>query len=374
MSRLAHLIKKEFTQVRRDPAVLRLILIAPILQLVLFGYAASNDVRNVPVAICDEDNSADSRQLAEEIGQSRYFHLQPMARDSRALEGLLLRGKIQIGLYVPRDFHRTIERGQTAQVGMYVDGTDSNNATVAAAYLTGVLRAHGVSLVERRARAAGLYGVSLPGLQAQPRVWYNQDLKSVNFMVPGVFALILLVLTVNLASLAIVRERETGTLEQLLVTPLQARELLAGKTVPFALMAMFDAGIIFLLARGWFHVPFRGSMALLFGLALVFLLHTLGLGLVISALSRTQQEAQLISFMFMMPNVMLSGFMYPIENMPVVIQYMTYAIPLRYFLQIVRGIFLRGVGVEVLWPQILMLLGFGVATFAVGALAFRKRL
>ncbi len=374
MSRLAHLIKKEFTQVRRDPAVLRLILIAPIMQLVLFGYAASNDVRNVPVAICDQDNSADSRQLAEEISQSRYFHLTPMAGDPRALEGLLLRGTVQIGLHVPRDFHRTLERGQTAQVGMYVDGTDSNNATVAAAYLTGLLRARGVSLAERSARAAGRRGVTMPGIRSEPRVWYNQDLKSVNFMVPGVFAMILLVLTVNLASLAIVRERETGTLEQLLVTPLRARELLIGKTVPFALMAMFDAGIIFLLARGWFHVPFRGSMALLFGMALVFLLHSLGLGLVISALARTQQEAQLTAFMVVMPNILLSGFMYPVENMPVVIQYVTYLIPLRYFLQIVRGIFLRGVGVEVLWPQMAMLVGFGVVTFAIGALAFRKRL
>ena len=374
MSRLTHLIKKEFTQVRRDPTVLRLILIAPIIQLVMFGYAASNDVRNVPVAICDQDNSADSRLLAEEVGQSRYFHLVPTTRDPRALEGLLLRGTIQIGLYVPKDFHRNLERGRTAQVGMYVDGTDSNNATVAAAYLGGLLRARGIRFAERSARAQGLYGVSLPNLSSQPRVWYNQELKSVNFMVPGVFAIILLVLTVNLAALAIVREREVGTLEQLLVTPLRVRELLIGKTVPFALLAMFDAGFIFLLARGWFHVPFRGSAALLFGMALVFLLHTLGLGLVISALTRTQQEAQLTAFMFIMPNILLSGFMYPIENMPVAIQYLTYLIPLRYFLQIVRGIFLRGVGAEVLWPQMVALVVFGVVTFAIGALAFRKRL
>ncbi len=374
MSRQASLIKKEFLQVRRDPAILRLILVAPLLQLVMFGYAATNDVRNVPVAIYDADNSAASRLLAEEISRSRYFRLRPMARDPRELETLLLRGTIQIGLYVPLGFHRTMQRGQTAQVGIYVDGTDSSNATVAAAYLGGLLRARGIRFAEQAARAQGRYGVSLPNLSAQPRVWYNQELKSVNFMVPGVFALILMVLTVNLASLAIVREREVGTLEQLLVTPLQVRELLLGKTVPFALMAMFDAAIIFLLARGWFQVPFRGSVALLFVMALVFLLHTLGLGLVISALTRTQQEAQLTAFMVLMPNVLLSGFMYPIENMPAAIQYVTYAIPMRYFLEIIRGIFLRGVSVDVLWPQMLTLAIFGVATFAVGVLAFRKRL
>lgn len=374
MSRQASLIKKEFLQVRRDPAILRLILVAPLLQLVMFGYAATNDVRNVPVAIYDADNSAASRLLAEEISRSRYFRLRPMARDPRELETLLLRGTIQIGLYVPLGFHRTMQRGQTAQVGIYVDGTDSNNATVAAAYLGGLLRARGIRFAEQAARAQGRYGVSLPNLSAQPRVWYNQELKSVNFMVPGVFALILMVLTVNLASLAIVREREVGTLEQLLVTPLQVRELLLGKTVPFALMAMFDAAIIFLLARGWFQVPFRGSVALLFVMALVFLLHTLGLGLVISALTRTQQEAQLTAFMVLMPNVLLSGFMYPIENMPAAIQFVTYAIPMRYFLEIIRGIFLRGVSVDVLWPQMLTLAIFGVATFAVGVLAFRKRL
>jgi ABC-2 type transport system permease protein len=374
MSRLIYLIKKEFTQIRRDPTVLRLILIAPIFQLVLFGYAASNDVRNVPVAVCDEDNSADSRQLVEEIGQSRYFHLLPMARDPRELQDLLLRGTIQIGLSIPEDFERTMARGETAEIGMFVDGTDSNNATVAASYLAGILQRRKERFEERAVRAAGLYNVGVPSVQSDPRVWYNQELKSVNFMVPGVFAMILMVLTVNLAALAVVREREVGTLEQLLVTPLRARELLVGKTVPFAVVALFDAAIIFLLARGWFHVPFRGSVVLLFAMSLVFLLHTLGLGLAISALAHTQQEAQLTAFMVTMPYVLLSGFMYPIQNMPVIIQYLTYAIPLRYFLEIVRGIFLRGVGVAVLWPQMLVLVGFGVVTFGVGALAFKKRL
>jgi ABC-2 type transport system permease protein len=343
MSRLTYLAKKEFTQIRRDPTVLRLILIAPVFQLVLFGYAASNDVRNVPVGICDEDNSADSRLVATEIGQSRYFQVVPMVRDPRELRQLLLRGTIQIGISIPKDFHRTMERGETAEIGMFVDGTDSNNATVAASYLGGILQQRGLRFFERAERTEGVYGISVPALVSEPRVWYNEELKSVNFMVPGVFAMILFTLTVNLASLAIVRERETGTLEQLMVTPIRTRDLLFGKTVPFALIGMFDAALIFLLSRGWFHVPFRGSLLLLFATSLVFLVYSLGLGLLLSAIAHTQQEAQLTSFMVIMPNVLLSGFMYPIENMPHVIQYLTYAIPLRYFLQITRGIFMRGV-------------------------------
>ncbi len=200
------------------------------------------------------------------------------------------------------------------------------------------------------------------------------DLNSVNFMVPGVFGLILLVLTVVLGSLSIVRERETGTLEQLLVTPLKAWELLLGKLVPFALVAMLDAGVIFLLAIGWFHVPFRGSLALLVAMAVVFLVNNLGFGLLLSTISRTQQQVQLTAFLFVMPSVLLSGFFFPIANMPVPMQYVTYLIPLRYFLEIVRGIFLKGSGVGVLWPQMLALTAFAVAHFGAGLIAFRKRL
>ncbi|HEY3397582.1 MAG TPA: ABC transporter permease [Armatimonadota bacterium] len=374
MRRLRYLLRKEFIQIFRDPTVIRLIIFAPLFQLVMFGYAASNDVRNVPLAIVDADRSADSRLLTEEITRSHYFTLVPCRPDPRELERLLLSGRAQIGVYIPLDFHRILERGETPQVGVFVDGTDSNNAAVAGSYLGGILRERGARFAERAARRAGRFGVSLPQVVSEPRPWYNVNLDSINYMIPGVFGMILLVLTVNLACLAIVRERETGTLEQLVVTPVRTSELLAGKTLPFALFAMFEASIIFILATGWFHVPFRGSLAILFGMALVFLLHSLGLGLVISAITRTQQEAQLTAFMVLMPSVLLSGFMFPIENMPVAVQYLTYFIPFRYFLQIVRGVFLRGVGVEVLWPQMLALTLFGVATFVAGALAFHKRL
>jgi len=371
MSRLGTMVQKEFTQIRRDPMILRLIMVAPLLQLILFGYAATSDVRNVPLAVYDGDRSADSRLIIAELSASPYFHLVACSDDPRGLERLLLTGDAQLGVAIPRDLHRRRERGEGAQVGVYVDGTDGNTAGVATAYLVGYLQSRALQFA---LRADGTFGAEVPTISAQRRVWYNEDLRSVNYMVPGVFGLILLVLTVNLGALSIVRERENGTLEQLLVTPLRPREVLAGKMIPFVILVMLDSGIIFLLARGWFHVPFRGSMLVLVGMALVFLLNTLGLGLVISSVSKTQQEAQVLAFLLIMPSVLLSGFMFPIQNMPQAIQYITYLIPFRYFLQIVRGLFLKGVGVEVLWPQMVALTAFGLGTFAVGLAAFRKRL
>lgn len=368
------MIKKEFTQIRRDPTVLRLIMVAPLIQLILFGYAATSDVRHVPLAVYDGDRSADSRLIVQEIAASPYFDLVAAPDDPRDLERLLLLGRAQIAMEIPRHLHRHLERGEKAQVGIYVDGTDANTAGVATAYLVGYLQARALQFSLRVARANGTFDAQLPAVTSQRRVWYNEDLRSVNYMVPGVFGLILLVLTVNLGALSIARERENGTLEQLLVTPLRPREVLAGKMIPFVILVMLDASFIFLLARGWFHVPFRGSLVILLGMALVFLLNTLGLGLVISSVSKTQQEAQVLAFLLIMPSVLLSGFMFPIQNMPPAIQYITYLIPFRYFLVIVRGLFLKGVGMAVLWPQMVALTAFGVVTFAVGMAAFRKRL
>jgi len=374
MERLRHVIKKEFIQIRRDPMTIRLMMVAPIIQLIMFGYAATNDVRNVAIAVYDGDRSADSRLLIEEIAHSHYFRLVPAGDDPRDLEGLLLAGRAKIGVHIPRGFHRHIARGEPAQVGILVDGTDASTAGVATGYLSGILRARALRFRLRQARSDGTFTSQMPGLTAEPRVWFNEELKSVNYMVPGVFGMILLVLTVNLGSLAIVRERETGTLEQLMVTPLKSVELLVGKMIPFGLLALLDSCFIFLVAIGWFKVPFRGSIILLLGMAAVFLVNNLGLGLLISAVSRTQQEAQLVAFLLIMPSVLLSGFMFPIQNMPKVIQYLTYAIPFRYFLEIVRGLFLKGVGGFVLWPQMLALTLMGALLLGAGIAAFRKRL
>lgn len=374
MTRLPTLIRKEFIQIRRDPTTIRLIMVAPIFQLIMFGYAATSDVHHVRVILCDADRSVASRRIAEEIATSYYFRLVTVADDPRQIEDALLRGSAQLGVYIPAGFSRDLRRGESPQVGLTVDGSDSSTAGVAAGYMTGLLQEHAARVQALRARRDGTFGLAAPVLRPEPRVWYNPDLRSINYMVPGVFGLILLVLTVNLGGLAIVKERETGTLEQLMVTPLGRGELILGKMIPFAIMTFLDSGIVFLVAINWFHVPFQGSLAILFSMALVFLVSNLGLGILISALSRSQQEAQILAFLLVMPSVLLSGFMFPIQNMPPLVQSITYLIPFRYFLQIARGVFLKGVGVETLWPQMLALTAFAVLLVLLGVAAFRKRL
>ena len=374
MTRLPYIIRKEFIQIRRDPLTIRLIMVAPIFQLILFGYAATSDVHHVKVMVCDADRSPESRRITQEIASSYYFRLVGVVDDPREIERALLRGTAQLGVYIPRDFERDLGRGETPQVGLYVDGSDSNTSGVAAGYMTGLLKEHAVGISTLAARKDGTFGATVPTLRPEPRVWYNPELRSINYMVPGVFGLILLVLTVNLGGLAIVKERETGTLEQLMVTPLRRSELILGKMIPFGIMTFVDSGIVFLVAINWFHVPFRGSLVILFSMAAVFLVSNLGLGLLISGLSRSQQEAQILAFLLVMPSVLLSGFMFPIQNMPLIIQYVTCLIPFRYFLEIVRGVFLKGVGVSVLWPQMLLLTAFALALVLLGMAAFRKRL
>ncbi len=373
MRRLRSLLTKEIRQMRRNPILIRMLLVAPIIQLVLFGYATTTDVKNVPIVICDESHSPEGRTLTDKIHVSPYFLLRGHVSDPREIKPLLDSGRAQIGVHLPPDFARTIRRGEPGAVGLYVDGSDSMSATVAAGYMVGLFEHYGSQISLQRMRRAGP-ATSLPTVEAVPRVWYNADLRSVNFMVPGVFGLIIMIITTTWTSQSIVRERELGTMEQLMVTPVRPIEIMLGKSLPYAVAALIDAGVIVLLARFWFGVPLRGSIPLLFGLATIFILTALGMGLLISTISRTQQQALLASFAIMMPSVLLSGFMFPIANMPWIIQQITWLIPFRYFLEIVRGIFLRGVGLEVIWPQALTLLIFGACLFTIGALSFRKRL
>jgi len=255
-----------------------------------------------------------------------------------------------------------------------VDGTNSTTAGVVLGYASGVLKKYSEEVLSERLQRLSTQWIRLSIIEERTRVWFNPELRSVNYMVPGVLCTILLVVTMVLTSMAIVREREIGTLEQIIVTPVRATELVAGKTIPFVLIGFVDIVLILLVAMLWFHVPLRGSLLLLFALALVFLLTTLGLGLFISTVSHTQQQAMMTAFFIMLPSILLSGFMFPIENMPRVIQWVTYLIPLRYFLNIVRGIFLKGVGIEVLWGDALMLLVLGLTLFAMASLRFTKRL
>jgi len=339
---------------------------APLLQLFIFGYAVTLDIKHIPLVVCDRDRQADSRELVGSFERSGYFDLLAGVDSPSEVRGPIESGRALMGLYIPDDFSKRLARGETASLQVIVDGTDMNSAGVAAGY-TARLLAH-----YARAREPGL-AVRAP-IEQQPRVWYNPDLRSVNYMVPGVICMILATVMIAMTAMAIVRERETGTLEQLVVTPIRPWELMLGKTAPFALIGMVDVCSIIVVARYWFGVSVAGSVVLLLALAMLFLLTTLGLGLFISTVSRSQQQAMLTAFFVIMPSVILSGFMFPIENMPRVIQWVTYLIPLRYFVEIVRGVFLRGVGMAVLWPQVAALAALGGAIFGLSAARFQKRL
>jgi len=358
---------------RRDPVLMRMLIIAPLFQLILFGYAATTDIKDVPVVIADQSNSPESRTITNSIRASRYFDLVGHVRDYRDLKTVLDAGKAQLALHLPPDFARDLRRGEPASVMLYIDGTDAVTANTAASYMVRMLGEFGADVATQRLKRRGVSSIG-PEVEMVPRVWYNPDLRSANYMVPGVFGLIIMIITTAWTAQSIVREREIGTLEQLLVTPVQPLELLVGKSAPYGVAALVAATEIMLLAVYWFEVPLRGSVPLLFGLAAIFIVTNLGLGLLVSTISRTQQQAILATFFVLLPAVLLSGFMFPVQNMPWIIQQVALLIPYRYFLEICRGVFLRGVGLEVLWPQAVALVVFAVALFSAGALSFRKRL
>jgi ABC-2 type transport system permease protein len=369
--RILTLVRKEFIELRRSPALLRLVLLAPVLQLTMLGYAATTDVRHVPLIVVDGDRSPRSRQLIEMFAASPYFDLAGEV-GPREIEPALARGRAWIGLVIPAGFGRSVDGGRALdasgpRVQVVADGTDANSSGVALAYVQGLVAEFNRALVEER-------GGWRPAIDGRVRVWFNPDLESRNFMVPGVLAMLLLLITANLASMAIVREEEQGTLDQLNVTPLGRWELILGKLVPYGIVGFVDVLLVLSVAVFWFEVPLRGSVGLLLASSLVYLVCTLGLGLFVSTVSRTQQQAMMTTvFFFLIPMLYLSGFIFPIENMPVVIQWLTTVVPLRYFLVIVRGIFLKGVGLDVLWPQIAALALWGTAIVGLAAMRARKR-
>jgi ABC-2 type transport system permease protein len=343
-----------------------MLIVAPLFQLIVFGYAVTLDIKHIPFVACDRARSVQSRELVGSLDRSEYFNLTGWVDSPAQLDEYLTSGRALLALHVPSDFSKRLARGETAQVQFIVDGTDMNSAGVAMGYLS--------AAVSHYARRQAALSPRAASISHEPRIWYNPDLASVDYMVPGVICMILATVMTAATALALVRERETGTLEQLIVTPIRPIELMLGKTLPFAAIGLIDVGLIVLAARYWFGVQVAGSVLLLFLSATLFLLTTLGLGMFISTVSRTQQQAMLTAFFVIMPSVLLSGFMFPIENMPEVVQWMTYLIPLRYFVVIVRGIFLQGVGLGILWPQFAALVASGGTVFALSALRFQKRL
>ena len=370
MTRLLHIMRKEFLELRRDPRLFGIVIIAPIVQLTMLGYAATTDVRNVPMVVVDQDRTSDSRDLIGRFVASANFIVVDSVASVADIDDYLDTGRAWMALTIPSDYGERIREGRPAVVQVVADGTDANSTNVALGYAGRLVANYARELV-----AAGEDGSSEPLVSAEVRVWFNPELESRYFMIPGILALLLLAVTTNLSSMAIVREREIGTLEQLNVTPIARWELIAGKLLPYGVIGMIDVLLVVAVALLWFEVPLRGSFALLMLMCVVYLLSTLGLGLFVSTISSTQQQAMMTaSFFFLIPMVFLSGFVFPIENMPEVIQPVTYLIPLRYFLVILRGIFLKGVGLETLWPQALALLAWGMAVLTLAILRSSKRL
>lgn len=374
MQRLRFLIWKEFLELKMNPRLFGLVFVAPILQLLLLGYAATTDVKDVPVVVADGDRSAESRELVGRFDASRNFSVIDTVTTNAAIDPYLERGTAWLAVSIPPGYGADVAAHRPVTLQLVADGTDANSTTVALGYATGLLGGYAQELVERATGSAGGPVSRGVGIDARVRVWFNPQLESRFFMIPGVLALVLLVVTGNLSSMAIVREKELGTLEQLNVTPLRRWELIVGKLLPYGLIGMVDVLLVVAVAVLWFEVPLRGSFLLLFALTVIYVLCTLALGLLISTVSNTQQQAMMTAmFFFMMPMIYLSGFIFPIENMPAVIRPITYLIPLRYYLVIVRGIFLKGIGLDLLWPQAAALAAWGIVVLALAVARSRKR-
>lgn len=370
-SRLLSIIRKEFIHIIRDPRTLVIMFAIPILELVLLGYAATNDVRRLSIAVFDADKSAQSRQLLEAFRASDYFAIDVYVDSESEIAQLLDSGAERAGLIIPAGYSDNLARGTTAQAAMVIDGSDPTVATTAFSASQLVGQAQGVKITQQR---LGIDVTHLAGIEIRPRVWYNPELKSANFMIPGLIGLILQFLTGLFTSLTIVREREQGTIEQLVVTPIQPWELIIGKIVPYVFIAFFDLAEVLVLGVLLFGMPIRGDLVLLFIISLIFLLSTLGQGLLISSISRTQQEAMLMTMLVLFPGIFLSGFFFPLEAMPGWLQIVSYVIPLRYMLIIIRGIILKGVGLPSFPEQVLVLAILGPLILFAAAQRFRKSL
>ena len=369
--RIRRMIAKEIRQLFRDPRTKRVIFVAPIIQLVLFGYAVNTDVRNVATAVVDHDRTPESRQLVDALTASGYFRVALTSDRSADLGEALDAGRAVVALEIPPGYARDLRAGRAPAVQLLLDGTNSNTATVAQGYATRIVANLGARL---SAESFAERGVTPGGIDLRARAWFNPALESRTYNVPAVIGVIVLLMCLLLTALAVVREREVGTLEQLLVSPLSPTELMLGKTIPVAGIALVQLTLVTSVALLWFDIPLRGALPTLALAAAVFILAGLSLGLLVSTISATQQEAFLSMFLFLMPAIILSGFLYPIDTMPEFFQHLTLANPLRHFLEIVRGIFLRGAGLAELWVQFVVLAGMALTGLGVATWRFRMTL
>ncbi|UCC71458.1 MAG: ABC transporter permease [Gemmatimonadota bacterium] len=364
--RVRRLLRKELRQMFRDPRMKRIVFIAPVIQLVAFGYAVNTDIRDTKTFVIDHDRSAASRELLEVVEATGYFRIAGRSERPADLVRALDYGKAEVGIEIPAGFSRDLASGRGARLQVILDGTNSNTATVAQGYLTYIVQGFA------RGRAAAAGALPSGGVDARVRAWYNPDLESRVYNVPGVIGMLILLMSLLLTSMSVVREREMGTLDQLTVSPLSAAELMLGKTLPATLVAFIDLFLVTALAILWFHVPMRGSFLDLLPAALLYILCGLAFGLLISSVSRTQQEAFMTMFLVLLPAIILSGFFYPISSMPEIFQWITVLNPVRHFLEIVRAIFLKGAGIADLWVQYAALTVMATGAMSLAIVRFRR--
>lgn len=364
---------KEFKQIFRDPRMKTVIFVSPLIQILLFGYAANKDINYVPTAILDRDNTYESRELLRRFTYSKYFVPEYYINSEQEQNRILDKGLASVVIHIDRGFGRNLNAGKDATIQLAFDGSDSNTAMIIMGYANTIATNFQHDLLKKKMQS---YGWTEPtaSVDLRDRAWFNGNLISRDYYLPGVIATIVTMMSLLLTAMAIVKEKEIGTMEQLIVSPLKPIELIIGKLLPFGAIALIQISLITILGVFWFHIPLRGNLLLLLFSTCIYLFTTLGIGLFISTISSTQQEAMMSVFLVYMPTMLLSGFAYPIANMPKLIQWFTIFNPLRYFLVVVRGIFLKGVGIDILWTQLVPLLIMGILVISFSTLRFRKTL
>ncbi len=372
-SRLLSIIRKEFIQIFRDPRTLALILVMPIIQMFLLGYAATTDVKNISIAVWDQSRTPESRALLDAFRSANYFKISYAVLSEREIQSLIESGDIRAALVIPPDYSRRLLEGD-AQVSMILDGSDATVGSTALSTANLIGQSYSIKILTEQASRQGRAAMVKPPLEVRTRVWYNPDLVSAYFMIPGMIGMILYFIMALLTASSIVREREHGTIEQLIVTPVRSWELVTGKVLPYVVLGFFDAAEVLIVGHFWFKVPIRSDLGLVVGTSGLLLLSSLGIGLFASTVANTQQEAFLTVLFTMLPSIFLSGFFFPLEAMPKVLQIISYFIPLRYFLIIIRALTLKGVGITAIQNEVIALAVFGIAIMSAAALRFRKRL
>jgi ABC-2 type transport system permease protein len=371
LKRILQIIRKEFIQIGRDRGLVNMVVLTPLLQLVIYGYVVATEIRALPMVVHDRSESVESRRLVDRFLASGYFIVETHAASLREVEEHLNGGQAMMALVIPEDYASNVRRGISASVQLLVDGTNSNTATIALGYAGGIVAVENNALMESNFERKGLRLIEA-GITQEERIWFNPSLRAINYMVPGIICILLMELMVPLTAFSLVRERERGTIEQLMVTPVSAGEMLVGKTAPYVVLGLIDAIVILTAGTFWFKVPIAGSVISLLGYASLFIVVALGFGIFIATIVTTQQQAALSAQFALIPNILLSGFMFPIESMPEFMQAFTTILPMRYFLVIMRGVMMKGLGIADLWSEVAALAVLGAVIFSLSWIRFRK--